>query len=180
MADANAQFVERIMAWSDVLDQLDYYQLLEVDTKASLGQIRKAYHAQTRLFHPDRYFHLKDERLKQVIYRISKRVTEAYVCLRNPAQRGHYDVQLAQTERAKLRFTEESAQDQKKEKLEQTGKTEKGRQLHRQGMAEMKRKAFEAAERTFKMAMAYEPDNDLFKKLAEEASHSIKTNYVVK
>ena len=145
-----------------------------------MGQIRKAYHAQTRLFHPDRYFHLQDERLKQVIYRISKRVTEAYVCLRNPAQRGHYDLQLAQPERSKLRFTEESAQDQKKEKLEQTGKTEKGRQLHRQGMAEMKRKAFDAAERTFKMAMAYEPDNDLFKQLAEEAGQGIKTDYIVK
>jgi hypothetical protein len=46
-------------------------------------------------------------------------------------------------------------------------------------MAEMKRKNFIAAERTFKMAMAYEPDNELFKKLCEEAGNSIKTDYKI-
>ena len=44
----------------------------------------------------------------------------------------------------------------------------------------MKRKDFVGAERTFKMALAYEPDNELFKQLAEEAGRNIKTDYRIK
>jgi len=176
----SSKFAERVFAWVKVLNQLDYYQVLQVDPKASMGEIRKAYHRQTRLFHPDRYFHLKNEELKDGIYRISKRVTEAYVTLRNAQKRAFYDKQLAESSHARLRYTEESEQQQKKTKEEQTGKTEKGRQLYRQGMSEMKRKNFEAAERTFKMARAYEPDNDLFKELAEKAGKNIKTDYKIK
>ena len=62
----------------------------------------------------------------------------------------------------------------------QVFKTEKGRQLYRQGMSEMKRKNFVAAERSFKLALAYEPDNELFKKLFEEAGNNIKTDYKIK
>jgi DnaJ-class molecular chaperone len=174
------KFAERVMAWVKVLDQLDYYQLLQVDPKSTMGQIRKAYHSQSRLFHPDRYFHLEDGEVKQGIYKISKRVTEAYVTLRDPQKRSYYDTQLASTNRSQLRYTEQSEQVQKKVKVEQDGKTEKGRQLYRQGMSELKRKDYVAAERTFKMAMAYEPDNEMFKQLAKEAGENIKVDYKIK
>ncbi|MBW1810532.1 MAG: DnaJ domain-containing protein [Deltaproteobacteria bacterium] len=174
------KFTERMMAWVGVVDQLDYYQILQVDVKASMGQIRKAYHSQTKLFHPDRYFNLEDGELKQGIYKISKRITEAYVTLHDSQKRRYYDQQLVDTKRASLRYTEQSEQQQKKAKTEETGKTEKGRQFYRQGMAELKRKDYVAAERTFKMAMAYEPDNEQFKQLAKEAGDNIKTDYVIK
>jgi curved DNA-binding protein CbpA len=176
----DSKFAERINAWVKALDRIDYYQVLQVDPHASMGQIREAYHKQSRLFHPDRYFHLDQGELKDGIYKISKRVTEAYVTLRDAQKRSHYDRQLVENKRTKLRYTEQSELQQKKAKVEQTGKTEKGRQLFRQGMAEMKRADFVAAERTFKMAMAYESDNELFKQKAEEARNNIKTDYKIK
>ncbi len=178
-AESN-EFVKRVAGWLQVLDHIDYYQLLQVDPRASVGQIREAYHRQSKLFHPDRYFHLADDKLKKAIYRISKRVTEAYVTLRDPRKRQFYDKQLVESERRLLRYTEQSEQQDKEEKKQQKAKTEKGRQLYQQGMQEMKRKNFVAAERTFKMAMAYEPDNELFKQLAEEAGRNIKTDYRIK
>lgn len=42
------------------IDRLDYYQILQIDPRASTGEIRQAYHMQSRKFHPDRYFHLPD------------------------------------------------------------------------------------------------------------------------
>ncbi len=171
-----ASFAERILAWEEALDSLDYYQLLQVEQNASLGQIREAYHRQSRYFHPDRYFHLDDQRLKEAIYRISKRVTEAYVTLRDAKKRKVYDSQVA--EGKQLRYTEQSEQLQQQK--QQVAKTEKGRQLHQQGMQQMKNKDFVGAERTFKMALAYEPDNQLFKQLLEEAGRNIKTDYRVR
>jgi curved DNA-binding protein CbpA len=173
------KFSEEVIALAALIDEMNYYQVLRIDPRASLGQIREAYHAQSRLYHPDRYFSFPDGPFKQSIYKISKRVTEAYITLRDVQKRQFYDQQLQQSGSKQLRYTEQSEEAQKKAKVEETGKTEKGRQLYRQGMAEMKRKNFIAAERTFKMAMAYEPDNELFKKLCEEAGNSIKTDYKI-
>jgi curved DNA-binding protein CbpA len=173
-------FVERVMQWAQALDQLNYYQLLRVEATASQGEIRKAYHAQSRLFHPDRYFHLEDGNLKQAIYLISKRVTEAYVTLRDPKKRQFYDQQLGKAVQPGLRYTETSEQEQKKAKVEEIGKTEKGRQFYRQGMGELKKQNFAGAERMFKTALAYEPDNELFKRMREEAGSKIKTDYMIK
>jgi curved DNA-binding protein CbpA len=174
------QFVQQVVALAESIDKLDYYQILRLDPKATQGQVRKAYHQMTRVYHPDRYFHFPEGKFKNAVYKISKRVTEAYVTLRDPQKRKFYEQQLEESGRQKLRFTEKSETEQKKAKVEEIGKTEKGRQLYRQGMQEMKRKNFAAAERTFKMAMAYEADNELFKKMFEEAGKNIKTDYTIK
>lgn len=174
------KFATQVIAVASIIDQLDYYKILSVQRDATLGQIREAYHKQSRMFHPDRYFHVQDEAFKQGVYAISKRVTEAYVTLRDIQKRRFYDQQLSESDGSKLRYDEESAQQQKQAKVEETGKTEQGRKLYQQGLREMKTRNFVAAERSFKLAMAYEPDNELFKQMAEEAARNIKTDYKIK
>jgi curved DNA-binding protein CbpA len=178
--DVDPKFATQVITVAKVIDQLDYYKILSVKPDSTLSQIREAYHKQTRIFHPDRYFHVQDEEFKQGIYVISKRVTEAYVTLRDAQKRRFYDQQLAETSGAKLRYDEESAQQHKQAKVEETGKTEQGRKMYQQGLREMKSKNFVAAERSFKMALAYESDNELFKQMAEEAARNIKVDYKVK
>ncbi len=162
------------------LDGLSYYQVLRVDPRASAGQVRAAYHQLSRQYHPDRYFHLAECPFKQHIYRISKRITEAYVVLREPGSRAQYDQQLGASQGARVRYTEESAQAQKKAKEEVTAKTEKGRKSYQQGLAEVKKQNFPAAERAFKMALVFEPENELFKKALADAQSKIKVDYTVK
>ncbi len=171
------KFAIKVITVAGIIDQLDYYKILSVPREATLGQLRKAYHKQSRMFHPDRYFHETNEEFKRAIYLVSKRVTEAYVTLRDAQKRRFYDQQLAQSEGRRLRYDEESAQQHKKAKKEQIGKTEQGRRMVQQGMREMKSKNFKAAERSFKMALAFEPDNERFKELAEEAGRNIKVDY---
>ncbi|MBN2494974.1 MAG: DnaJ domain-containing protein [Deltaproteobacteria bacterium] len=180
MARLDPKFVGQVIALAKVIDKFDYYKILQVQRQASLGQIRKAYHKQSRIFHPDRYFHLDDKAFKDSIFRISKRVTEAYVTLRDAQKRSFYDKQLEETQGQKLRYTEESDQAQKQSKKEEIGKTDQGRRMYRQGMQLLDRKDFRGAERAFKMAAAYEPDNELFKQKAEEAGAQIKTDYAIK
>jgi DnaJ-class molecular chaperone len=162
------------------LEGLTYYQVLRVDPHASAGQVRTAYHQLSRQYHPDRYYYLADCPFKEQIYRISKRITEAYVVLREQGSRAQYDQQLAASKGANLRYTEESAQAQKKAKEEVTGKTDKGRKSYQQGLAEVKKGNFTGAERAFKMALVFEPDNELFKKALTDAQSKIKVDYTVK
>jgi curved DNA-binding protein CbpA len=162
------------------IDRLDYYQILQVDPHATAGQVRQAYHEQSRKFHPDRYFHLPESQFKESVYTISKRVAEAYVVLRDAQKRRFYDQQLQQSQHRILRYTEQSEKAQKQAKSQEIGTTEAGMRNYRQGMIELKRKNFTAAARSFKTALACEPGNETFKRMAEEANAQIKTDYTVK
>ena len=181
MAKLDPKFVAQCLKLAQVLDKFDYYKLLQLDRQATLGQIRKAYHKQSRIFHPDRYYHMEDQEFKQAVYSISKRVTEAYVTLRDAEKRRFYDQELDSAGGAAVRYTEESAQKQKQAKKEETGTTEQGRRMYRQGLQELKRKDYKAAERSFQMAMAYEQCDTLpLKHKADEAGSQIKTDFSIR
>ena len=86
-----------------IMDELDYYQLLNVDPGASSADIRKAYHASSRTFHPDANRGLaEDQRANSG--RISKRITEAYCVLRDARRRKAYDTKRGDAGEAAARF----------------------------------------------------------------------------
>ncbi|UCE84979.1 MAG: DnaJ domain-containing protein, partial [Deltaproteobacteria bacterium] len=75
-----------IMALARIIDELDYYQILHISIDAKASEIRSAYHATARAFHPDASVHL-DAKYREAIRAISKRVAEAYSVLRDPRRR---------------------------------------------------------------------------------------------
>ena len=81
-----------IRALLRIIDELDYYQLLHLEPDASQSDVKRAYFATSRTFHPDANRHL-DEELRDQCMCISKRVTEAYCVLRDPRRRSAYDAQ---------------------------------------------------------------------------------------
>ena len=48
-----------IRALARVIDELDYYQILEISRKASTSELKRAYHASSRRFHPDAHRHAR-------------------------------------------------------------------------------------------------------------------------
>lgn len=62
----------------------NYYQILEVDSRASQTEIKRAYHRLAKLFHPDSHHQMANhERIAQV--------NAAYEVLKDPQQRSRYD-----------------------------------------------------------------------------------------
>lgn len=167
------EFYAEVEAICSILDTLDYFQILKIERNATLREIKDAYYRESREHHPDRFHQLPDTELKERINRIFKRVTEAYVVLRDDATRNKYLADISGPEReSKLRFTEASEAEQRAEarrlQEEQIGTTPKGRECYRSGLKEMEAKRFDAAIRHFKMALMYESANQLYKdKLAE-------------
>jgi DnaJ-class molecular chaperone len=82
-----------IRALAQILDELDYYSVLEIGPGASASEIRIAYHSATRRFHPDGHREIGDD-LRPALGRIAKRVAEAYSVLRDPRRRKVYDQQI--------------------------------------------------------------------------------------
>lgn len=156
-------------AIAGILDELDYFQILKVPTTASLADVKGAYYQESRRFHPDRVFHLDDAALKARVNRIYKRITEAYSVLRDEVRRGKYLADVTGPDRAqKLRFDEQSEQELKRARDEEIGATPNGRKLFAAGLAALQAGQLDAAERSFKMALLYEPANARLKARIDE------------
>ncbi len=155
------------------LDQLDYFEVLQLEKTAVPADIKRAFYRESRTYHPDRYFQLDSKELKERVNELYKRVTEAYYVLRDDTKRKKYLADVTGPERAqKLRFTEASEAETKaaarKEQEEQIGTHPKGRQFYQTAMKDLEAGNAGAAERNLKMALTYEPSNARYKeKLAE-------------
>ena len=168
-------------ALAQILDELDYFQILKVGHNASPVEIKTAYYRESRAYHPDRFFLLANGDLKDNIGRIYKRINEAYVCLRDDVRRGKYQVDIAGEGRAKkLRFIEASENELKKDKEQEIGTTPQGRKFFLAGLQDMAGQRFAAAERNFKMAITYEPNNANYKAKRDEAAKLVKSDFVVR
>lgn len=151
------------------LDRLDYFQVLGATPDASLDELKSKYHQLQRNYHPDSFFSSPDADLKFAVTKIAKRVAEAYVILRDPEKRAKYTRDIQGPDRdKKLRYTEESQREQRKEKEEEIAKTSQGRKLWKKAMDSVKRGDKVGAIRDLKTGLLFETGNEKFKaKIAE-------------
>jgi len=154
-----------IMALARILDELDYYQLLHLEPGATASEVRAAYHATSRSFHPDANRDLGAEE-RAAVERIAKRVTEAYAVLRDPRRRRAYD---EARERGELRMQvveAEAAASQQAAALD--GTTPNGRRFSAMARSDVERGDLRAAIRNLQTALTFEPSNDHFRTRLQE------------
>jgi DnaJ-class molecular chaperone len=168
-------------ALAQILDELDYFQILKVGQNATPSEIKHAYYRESRSYHPDRFSSLPASGMKENIGKIYKRINEAYVCLRDDSRRAKYLADILGVDRQrKLRFVEASEQELKKEKEQEVGATPQGRKFFMAGLSDMAAQRFASAERNFKMALTYEPNNSNFKAKRDEAAKLVKSDMSVR
>src|SRR5919108_5575335 len=137
-------------ALAQILDELDYFQILKIGADASPNQIKTAYYRESRAYHPDRFYQLANLELKESIGRIYKRINEAYVCLRDDVKRTKYLADVNGPDRAKkLRFVEASEQELKKDKEQEIGSTPQGRKFYMAGLQDIAAHRFSGGGGTF-------------------------------
>jgi curved DNA-binding protein CbpA len=157
------------------IDTLDYFEILGVGPDAGLAEIKAQYHQLQRTYHPDTFYQSPDGALRRAVFLIAKRVAESYVILRDPVRRAKYVKDVSGPERAKrLRFTDETEQEVRKEKEQELGKTPQGRQLVQKAIANQKRGDLAAALRDLKTAMVFERDSEALKARIAELEAQLK------
>ncbi len=180
------RFAAELEYWSARLETVDYFEVLKLLPQAGANEVKKAYHRESRTFHPDKFFQLPDEEFREKVDRIYKRINEAYVVLRDDRKRARYATDVTGPERAKkLRFTEEAEsevkQAAKREKEEEIGKTPQGRKFYEQATKDMAASKFVDAHRNFKMALTFEPGNARYKEKMLEAEAKLpKSDFRIK
>jgi curved DNA-binding protein CbpA len=157
-----------IRALAGLLDELDYYQLLELRPDAPMSAIRGAYHRASRRFHPDAHRDAPAS-VRAEVSRIARRIAEAYSVLRDPRRRRVYDRQLGGSSarlRMPLALAEVEAERQHREERE--GRTPNGQRYFRLAQADLGRGDRAAAERNLRTALTFEPDNARFRQILDQ------------
>jgi len=73
---------------------LNHYQVLEIDQKATSGQIRKKYLEMAILYHPDRNRHLSQNQYLKIENKFQQ-VTRAFHVLSDPIEKSKYDFKIS-------------------------------------------------------------------------------------
>jgi curved DNA-binding protein CbpA len=102
---ARDEDLERLRAWSEVLEDSSYYELLGVLELADAAAIQAAFHEFALAFHPDVHRSAEAD-VAAMADRVFRRGAEAYRVLSNPTLRAEYDLALA---RGQLRLVEGAA-----------------------------------------------------------------------
>lgn len=113
-----------------------YYDILGVDTKADIDELKRAYFSLAKMFHPDRYHSTGGETLRRIQHAFTE-LAQAHETLKNEESREMYDYRI----RKEL---------SDREKREAGGSTGTGDMMIEQGI--------ENFERGFSLLMDNEPD----------------------
>jgi curved DNA-binding protein CbpA len=158
-----------VRALASLVDELDYYQLLEITQDAPASAVKRAYYAVTRRLHPDANRDL-DAPDRETLECVARRVSEAYQVLRDGRRRKAYDSQLAAGSGARMRLAEAEAQAEKEALDHHLGRTPNGRRYFNLARADLDRGDLVAAGRNLRTALTFEPGNPYFKKKLDEVT----------
>jgi DnaJ-class molecular chaperone len=160
-----------IRALAGLIEELDYYQLLEIPKDAPTSSVKRAYHAVSRRLHPDANRRLAgDER--RLLEGIARRVCEAYQVLRDGRRRRAYDSQLSAGRGARMQLAEAEARAEQEALEHHLGKTPHGRRFFNLARADLDRGGLASAHRNLKTALTFEPGNDYFRRKLDEVSEA--------
>jgi DnaJ-class molecular chaperone len=165
---------KEITALAKILGELDYYQLLNLKPDAKPSDIKRAYHATSRTFHPDVNRH-HDAETRRAIDEIAKRIAEAYSILRNPRRRKAYDQQIEAGSGVRMQLAEAAAVSSRAQS-EAQGRTPQGRQYFNMASANLRQGDFASAVRNLQTAVTFEPDNAHFKEELKAARKKLDPN----
>ena len=148
----------------DNIDRVDYYTVLGVQRDADNDSIRHAFYQRAEIMHPDRHYNIVDSDLREKLYVVYKRVSEAYRVLGIGETRREYDTQLA---RGKLRYAPDTLKDIPKDP-EFTIRNLRARKLYLDAKTALRDHNVQGAHLALKMADSLEPGNAAIAELLAE------------
>ena len=142
----------------ELLDRLNYYQILALSTDAAQAEIEPAFRNAAREMHPDRATRLGDKTLIRKVTTIYRTIGEAHKVLKDPDRRVVYDQELAD---GKLRISDDG--ESGGNDPEKAAKTEKGQKYWLLALQQWRDGDYNGCTMNIQFALNFEKDNEIFK-----------------
>ena len=161
----------------DVLDEVDFYSLLQVSQDADLQRIEQAFASESKRFHPDRFFGVRDPVFQRKLTAIYRKTSEAYSVLKDPDLKGRYDRKLgfvaesATAEVSKDSLEAEAAQATKNRQM--VCESRQGRRYYDLARAAQRKGDPNGMVMNLQFALSFEPKNETLKQLLTEAKQAL-------
>ena len=168
-----AQAIE-IETIAELLPELTYYQILQVDPLAPTDVLEKAYRGEARRLHPDRFARSGNEETKRLANQIYRAVMEAWKTLKDPETRETYNQEL---EEGRRRMTDEAKKQAEAAAAAaanpiHAAKTEKGMKFWRMALRNWHDGEFSGAAMNIQFALNFEPENETFLEWLDKAKNA--------
>ena len=161
----------------DLLPDLDYYRILQLDYGAPQRNIDTAFRRESRRLHPDRYARIGDSALQEKVTAVYRLINEAYRCLKDPDLRARYDLELLQgSKRMSSQARAGVAHDAASQNPEQAARTPKGEKYWKMALKCWEDKDYKGCSIQIQFALAFEPDNKVFKEWLEKAKQAFDSD----
>jgi curved DNA-binding protein CbpA len=173
-----------VEAISSVLDEVDYYQILKLTGGSPIPAVEKAYSAQSKVFHPDNYFGVRDAKFTKAVTNIFKKINEAYQVLKDPELKRMYDKKMGFRGRggkdspgggSRRRGVNKAELEAEKEALAGGGIVNDKNAIKYWGLTEIAtmNKDWNGVVMNLQFALNYEPNNPILKEKLEEAKSKL-------
>ena len=170
MSNRDPQLDAQVLKIHEMLDTVDYYQLLGIERDADITTIRKSFYLVAGKYHPDRNRDAQPA-AQRAMYNIFKRLNEAYRILCDEGRRKKYDKGL---NKGKVRFDSSKRAAMENRKPEDTIKSIDARKFYLQAKEALKDGNLVNAELYLKVAIGREPRSPAIMALAKKV-HKAKT-----
>ncbi len=168
--DARTRMIIELETVHELLAELDYYRILQVDSACPQEDIGDGFRTESRRLHPDRMAALRNPEVQSQANDIYRVVNEAYRTLKDPEKRAQYDELL---KAGVLRMTDDAArqaqQDKQADDPEHAAKDQRAEKFWKMALRDWETNNFKACVTNIKFALSFEPGNDTFKEWLEKA-----------
>ena len=169
--DPKVQLSIEVNTLHEILDELNYYRLLQLDPDCIQGEIEPAARAASRQHHPDRVSAIGDPEVLSKANDIFERVKEAGENLQDPDKRAQYD-EIMKT--GILRMTEEALAVAEQERLkaespEHATTDPKAEKYWHMALKDWEDKNFKGCVMNIQFALSFEPENEIMKEWLNKA-----------
>tara|TARA_B110000037_G_C16995343_1_gene454833 strand:+ start:328 stop:900 length:573 start_codon:yes stop_codon:yes gene_type:complete len=156
---------------TELLDDLDYYNILQVDPLSPMETIERAYRSEARRLHPDRFARHPDREIKRSANKIYRIILESWKTLSDPDSREAYDNELEEGRRRMSEEAKKSAEEAAARAANpiHAAETEKGLKFWRMALRNWRDKEYSGCKMNIQFALNFEPDNEVFKEWLEKA-----------
>lgn len=92
--DLDEGFLREVEELYQRVDTMTHYEVLGLNNTASPSEIKRVYYSLVKRFHPDRYYRIGHDELKEKLSKIFTRINQAYTILSDFTKRHEYDTTL--------------------------------------------------------------------------------------